>query len=183
MPGFIIHIAVGKEYIKKHENEIKDVDEFIKGIVAPDLISILNKEINKSITHYGKLHNKDYIKNLDTFLQNDKVDINNDYWKGYFIHLITDYCFYVESFKDETLEIKKNNDSFYYDYDCLNKTLTKKYNIGNIKDENVSKYIKNIDGMPKYLKEEKVIKFIEKLSDISIAEQIELIRKKNKKVL
>ena len=107
MPGFIIHIAVGKEYIKKHENEIKDVDEFIKGIVAPDLISILNKEINKSITHYGKLHNKDYIKNLDTFLQNDKVDINNDYWKGYFIHLITIYCFYVESFKDETLEIKK----------------------------------------------------------------------------
>ena len=65
----------------------------------------------------------------------------------------------------------------------MNKTLTKKYNIGNIKDENVSKYIKNIDGMPKYLKEEKVIKFIEKLSDISIVEQIELIRKKNKKVL
>ena len=42
MPGFIIHIAVGKEYIKKHENEIKDVDEFIKGIVAQDLSSILN---------------------------------------------------------------------------------------------------------------------------------------------
>ena len=35
----------------------------------------------------------------------------------------------------------------------------------------------------KYLKEEKVIQFIAKLSDISVADQIELIRKKNKKVL
>ncbi len=183
MPGFIIHIAVGKEYIKKHENEIKDVDEFIKGIVAPDLISILNKEINKSITHYGKWSDKDSMKNLDTFLEDNKVDISKDYWKGYFIHLITDYYFYLESFKDETLEIKKNNDSFYYDYDCLNKSLIKKYNIDNIKDENVSKCIKYINDMPKYLKEEKVIQFIAKLSDISVADQIELIRKKNKKVL
>lgn len=65
----------------------------------------------------------------------------------------------------------------------MNKSLIKKYNIDNIKDENVSKCIKYINDMPKYLKEEKVIQFIAKLSDISVADQIELIRKKNKKVL
>ncbi len=30
MPGFVIHIAVGKEYIKKHKNEVKNTEEFFK---------------------------------------------------------------------------------------------------------------------------------------------------------
>ena len=38
MPGFVIHIAVAKEYINKHKNEIKDEKEFLNGVVAPDLI-------------------------------------------------------------------------------------------------------------------------------------------------
>ena len=180
MPGFIIHIAVGKEYVKKHENEIKNIEEFLKGILAPDLISILNKKINKSITHYGKRGGKELEINLDKFLKDKKVDIKNDYWKGYFIHLITDSYFYIDTFKEETIEIRKNNDSFYYDYDCLNKKLIEKYNIHNIKNKNVSECIQYIDGTPKYLKEGKVIQFIEKISDISIEDQINRIKKKEK---
>lgn len=38
MPGFTIHIAVAKEYIKKHKDEIKNEEEFIKGIIDPDYI-------------------------------------------------------------------------------------------------------------------------------------------------
>ena len=54
MPGFTIHIAVAKEYAKKHPKEIRDVDEFIKGSIAPDNISLENSDIDKSTTHYGK---------------------------------------------------------------------------------------------------------------------------------
>ena len=36
MPGFVIHIAIAKEYERKHKNEIKNTEEFIKGAIAPD---------------------------------------------------------------------------------------------------------------------------------------------------
>lgn len=42
MPGFTIHIAIAKEYAKKHEKEIKSMDEFIEGTIAPDYIPIEN---------------------------------------------------------------------------------------------------------------------------------------------
>ena len=29
MPGFTIHIAIAKEYAKKHKNEINSMEEFI----------------------------------------------------------------------------------------------------------------------------------------------------------
>ena len=37
MPGFTIHIAITKEYVEKHKNEIKNENEFIEGTIAPDL--------------------------------------------------------------------------------------------------------------------------------------------------
>lgn len=179
MPGFVIHIAVGKEYIKKHKNEIKNESEFFKGILAPDMISLLNKDIEKSKTHYGIWKNGETIVFFDKFFNDEKVDMNNDYWKGYFIHLLTDSDFYLKYFKEETLELRKNNDKYYYDYECLNKSLMKKYHIDNIEDENVTKCMGYINGTPKYLKEDKVEQFINDFSDISIEEQIRLIKKKN----
>ena len=39
MPGIVIHIACAKEYIRKHKNEIKNIDRFIKGTIEPDIAS------------------------------------------------------------------------------------------------------------------------------------------------
>lgn len=176
MPGFVIHIAVGKEYIKKHVNEIKNKEKFYEGILAPDLISLTDKNVSKSETHYGRWGNKELDIHLKEFLQDKSVDISDDYWKGYFIHLLTDDAFYLKYFKEETIELIKNHDKFYYDYDCLNKSLIEKYHIDNMKNENISKYMGHVDGTPKYLKEDKVEKFIEDFSNINIEEQIELIK-------
>ncbi len=46
MPSFLIHIAVAKQYLKKHKEY--DEKEFIKGTIAPDLIE------DKTKSHYGK---------------------------------------------------------------------------------------------------------------------------------
>ncbi len=168
MPSFVIHIAVAKEYIKNHKNEIKNQEEFIQGAIAPDLISIINKNEDKSKTHYGKWNNVDMEINLDKFLLDSKVDMEKDYWKGYFLHLLTDKKFYMECFRKETENSIDNNDTFYYDFDCLNKPIIEKYEIGKDYDENVTKYMKFVIGKPKYLKEEKVIKFIDEISKSNI---------------
>ena len=47
MPGYVIHIAIATQYIKKHNN-IKNEEEFIKGTIYPDSVS------EKKLTHYGK---------------------------------------------------------------------------------------------------------------------------------
>ena len=59
MPGFVMHIAIGQEYAKKHKN-IENYDEFIRGNILPDL----TKE--KFKTHYGK---SPAYTNLKKFLQ------------------------------------------------------------------------------------------------------------------
>lgn len=176
MPGFVIHVAIGKEYVRKHKNEIRNEKEFLKGILAPDLISLRNKEISKELTHYGKWNFKDIKINLDKFLEDKKVDLNNDYWKGYFIHLLTDEDFYLNSFKMETLELIKNNDSYYYDYDCLNKKIITRYDINKFNNEAIDKYMKFVEGKPKYLKEDKIIQFIDNFSNIDIYKKIEEIK-------
>ena len=42
MPGFTIHIAIAKEYAKKHKKEIINEEEFVEGTISPDYISIIN---------------------------------------------------------------------------------------------------------------------------------------------
>ena len=179
MPGFTIHIAIAKQYMKKHEQEIKDEQEFIKGAIAPDL----NEEMNgnaedKNKTHYGKWGHYEVVTNIDEFLKDSKADMQQDYWKGYFIHLLADYYFYNDEncFKKEYEEMKKNNDKFYNDFDCLNKVLMEKYQVEPL--ECVKKYMRMYDGDPKYLKKFKMMDFIEKISDKSINETSEIIMQK-----
>lgn len=179
MPGFIIHIAIAKQYAKKNSKEIKNLEEFIEGSIAPDYISIQNKNIKKNETHYGIWG--DWTKDnqeihLDKFLEDEKVDITTDYWKGYFIHLIVDDYFDRIYFKEEIKCAKKNQDTFYYDYDCLNLEIIKKYNIEVI--EKIEKYMNQIENKPKYLEAEKIIQFIEKMSNINLEQQIEFIKQK-----
>ncbi len=56
MPGYIIHIAIGKQYAQK--NKITDLNDFIKGIIMPDLL-------DKRTSHYG---NDSSCPNLKRFL-------------------------------------------------------------------------------------------------------------------
>lgn len=150
MAGYVIHLAVAESYIKKHEDDIKDYNRFIEGVIFPDSVS------DKSITHYGEKSSK---TDLKAFLEDNKI--NNDYNKGYFLHLITDYIFYNKLLKYFSKDI-------YNDYDILNEKLQKKFNVTlpeNIKDKVFYK-----EGKTKVLKLENIIKFIEDVSDYKLDE-------------
>lgn len=177
MPGFTIHIAIAKQYMKKHKNEIKNEKEFIKGAIAPDMNEKLDGPAeDKSKNHYGKWGKYEVTTYINEFLEDCKVDMENDFWKGYFFHLLTDHYFYSKYFYKEHQEIIKNNDRFYYDYDCLNKSLIEKYEIQVL--ENIKKYMNMYDEEPKYLKEEKVIDFIEEISNMDIQQKVDIIKHK-----
>lgn len=150
MAGYVIHLAVAESYIKKHEDDIKDYNRFIEGVIFPDSVS------DKSITHYGEKSSK---TDLKAFLEDNKID--NDYNKGYFLHLVTDYIFYNKLLKYFSKDI-------YNDYDILNEKLQKKFNVTlpeNIKDKVFYK-----EGKTKVLKLENIIKFIEDVSDYKLYE-------------
>lgn len=177
MPGFTIHIAIAKQYLNKHKNEILNEKDFIKGVIAPDLDETMyeiSRDKNKS--HYGTWHILPVETNIDMFLNDSSVDINNDYWKGYLLHLLTDFYFYNKFFLKECLKMKNNNNNIYYDYDCLNKDLIERYQITIL--ENIKKYMNFIDGTPKYLDKDKVIIFIEKISSLNLDNQIKIILEK-----
>ena len=179
MPGFTIHIAIAKEYAKKHEKEIKNIDEFIEGTIAPDYIPIENKNISKSETHYGVWG--DWTKDnqeihLDVFLKDVKVDLSRDYWKGYFIHLLADDYFDRIYFRQEAKQAKENQDTFHNDYDCLNEEIIKRYHVEVMKK--IKRYMNETKEEPKYLKLEKIMQFIEEVSNIDLQQQTESIKRK-----
>ena len=112
MAGFVIHLCVGEEYIRNFPDEIANHDEFINGIIYPDLTK------DKATTHYGPKSSK---VNLKKFFENN--DIFTDFNKGYFLHLVTDYLFYNKFLK---VFSKKY---IYDDYDILNKQLIEEFRI------------------------------------------------------
>lgn len=169
MPGFTIHIAIANEYTRKHSKEILDEKAFIKGTIDPDLSD------NKYESHYGN-----YAENhvgLSNFIEQTQIDINSDYGKGYFLHLLADELFYHNVFEKETQYVRKNHlKTFYHDYDCLNKRLFKHYHIRNVPEE-AKKYAKELKEKPELLTYRKIKKLIHKLSQISIEKQINEINK------
>lgn len=176
MPGFVIHLAVAKQYLEYHPGEIQNREDFENGIIAPDLDASQNEiERNKSKTHYGKWGNYETEIDLDQFLQDPKVALSQDFWKGYFLHLLTDYYFYERFFQKETFEVKQNQDKFYQDYDVLNSSLISKYDLPFRKD--LQKFISFREGTPKYLNLEKILDFIEFVSHLDLTEQQKIIEK------
>lgn len=165
MPSFCIHLAIASEYMKKHKNEIKDKEEFIKGTLEPDFGE------DKYISHYGNYAEKHI--GLSNFLDKEKVD--TDYWKGYFLHLVADELFYNNVFKKENDYVMEKDLSFYNDWDCSNEYLIKEYNIKDI-PERAKKYIHSSKDKPEYIDFKRLKKFIDEISEISIEKQIEEIR-------
>lgn len=82
MASYAIHIAIAKEYVKKHKGY--DEKEFIKGTIAPDLAK------DKSISHF---YDENEGPNLQRFLKS--YLLKNSYDFGYFLHLIVDRKFYI----------------------------------------------------------------------------------------
>jgi len=171
MPGFVIHLAVAYEYIRKHKGEIKNKEKFFEGILAPDF-----KE-DKYKSHYGNYH-LDHI-GIKNFVDVNDIDISSDFGKGYFLHLITDEAFYNNYFSSETEYIRKNNIGFYDDYNYTNGELIEYFKIDYIPIE-AKTYIKIQNGSPKILDIKKVIHFIEGLSKVSLEEQEKNIKLENK---
>lgn len=160
MAGYVIHLAVAECYIKKHPEDIKDYNQFIEGVIFPDSVT------DKSITHYGEKSSK---VNLKWFI--DEKEIDNDYNKGYFLHLVTDYIFYNKFLECFSKDI-------YNDYDILNKKLQEKFKVklpDSIKDSVFYK-----DGETKLLELKSVEKFIEEVSDYKLSYIKEQILKNDK---
>lgn len=154
MPGFVLHIAIGKEYLKKH-NDIENVEEFMKGNIAPDLTD------DKTKTHYGK---SPTFTNLKEFLEHNKLD--NSFNKGQFLHLVADYLFYNYYLKE--FPRRESKAILYDDYDKTNKGLMEKYNI-QILDE-IKQYMSYKEGIPQILTLDLASKVIEEVSDLNIEE-------------
>lgn len=177
MAGLTIHIAITKEYLRKNGDNIKEKEDFYRGTIAPDFNEkTMELEKDKSRTHYGTWGNGNVELDIKKFLQDPKVKIEQDFWKGYFFHLLSDYYFYHVYFKEEHDEAAENGERLYHDYDCLNKVLLNKYEI--VPVECLDKWMRIVEGKTKYLKQEKVIQFIEEIASINIEKQIEIINRK-----
>lgn len=178
MPGLTIHIAIGKEFIRKNKGQVKNEQEFIKGTIAPDLNETMTELTNnKSSTHYGEWGDNQVKTDIKLFINDKKVDLQQDFWKGYLLHLLVDYYFYNKYFKTEHEETIQKHENFYDDYYMLNYYLISKYNIKIL--SNIKKYMSTDkkDLSPKYLKLDKVIDFIDKMSNINLEKEIEIIEK------
>ena len=194
MPGFNIHLAIGKRYIEKQKNKkdvIKNENSFYNGLVAPDLVT------DKKVSHYTAETNTSNLEKylqgkvrLDLYLKENKVE--TDFEKGVFLHLFTDYLFFNEFFKKEYIKNITYQDfvrDLYYSYEKTNDYLNKKYNIDfsifgdrlikniekNKKEKNLKEDMKNRKLI---FSEKDLDEFIEKVSSINIDEVVmRLIRK------
>lgn len=148
MPGYVIHVAVAQEYLRKNKSK-ENAEQFIKGTVAPDLIK------PKSLSHYGK---SPAYTNLNNFLLNNKLDTS--FQKGFFLHLITDYLFYNHYLN------KFSKEFIYDDYDILNKELIEKYNVKLPEEVLDNVFFK--EGDTKILSFELACKIIDEISSYDI---------------
>jgi len=127
MPCVQVHLAVGKKYCEIHNLEFTLT--FYKGIVEPDLLD--------GNSHYGESCDKsnilEYLKNkINLMSYLNENNILDDYHKGYFLHLVTDYLFFNYYFSKDYLQ-EAGYDKFckdlYFSYNVTNDYLIKKYNI------------------------------------------------------
>ncbi len=193
MASFNIHLAIGKRYIEKSQN-VKDRDKFYKGIIDPDLVD------DKKTSHYTGIQSKsnlfEYLENkvkLIKYLKNN--DINSDYQKGIFLHLITDYLFFNNFFDNDYLETTSYEEfckDLYYSYEITNQYIEEKYKIcyanfeteinNNIKKDKKEKNIGQ-EKRKNLLPVDKLDKFIEYVSNISLEKYKNKILQNNTNVL
>lgn len=166
MPSFVIHLAIGKDYMLKHKNEIKNEKDFLKGSIEPDLYNgIVGNSREKIITHFG---NRRDIQSLYNLIKQKEDYLHEDFWKGYFLHLYADYLLYSKYFSDENL---------YDDYYKINKRLIEKYKIE--LPEMLKKYGRYFEGEPKYLTFDFLDNFIHEVTYKRIEDIIKELKGEN----
>ena len=187
MASISIHLAIGKRYIEKNNN-IKNVRDFYKGVVAPDL------SVNKIESHYTYFTNKSNLElylnkriGLKEYLNNNIV--NNDYEYGVFLHLLTDYIFFTSFFDKEyikNIDINIFNNDLYHSYDNTDNYINTKYQIDYTYlkkdiDKAIARSRKNkktsYENGKDILPIEKLDNFIEEVSNINLDEYINKILK------
>ena len=149
MPGYVVHIAIAQEYLKKHKQKYSK--EFIEGSIAPDF----TKE--KSKTHYGKSPAYTSLKN---YLKENSLTTEFDY--GFFLHLVTDYLFYnyyLDFFEKPQI---------YNDYDYTNQEIIEKYQV--ILPEKVKDQVFFKKGQPKIFQLNLAYKVIDEISSLDLKE-------------
>ena len=149
MPGYVVHIAIAQEYLKKHKKDFSQ--DFILGSIDPDFTT------DKSKSHYGK---SPAYTNLNSFLKSN--NINSDFQQGYFLHLVTDYLFYnyyVENFRKPQI---------YDDYDFTNEFLMKKYSVNLPEQVKDKVFFKN--GNPEILTLSLACQIIDEISSLTLEE-------------
>lgn len=196
MPGFQIHLAVAKRYIDKNSSIISDVKDFYHGVIDPDLT------LNKDVSHYtfsGKrsILLTDYLSekvDLYRFLEAENID--TDFQKGIFIHLITDYLFFNYFFDKNYLSNVSHYDfsrDLYYSYDVTNPYIEEKYQIDYldfketisqlIQQSKIDKNMSDNEIRRNILPYDMLDTFIEYVSDINLENYRSLILEKHKNVL
>lgn len=192
MASFDIHLAIGMRYISK--NNIINKNDLLKGVIDPDLSD------NKNISHYRIDINSNTLSlylsakvNLLEFL--NKNDINDEYNKGIFLHLITDYLFFNDFFDKNYINNISYQDfinDLYYTYDKYNNYLENKYCINDyLKMENLTSYIEKAKKTNKYFKgdyklifnEDTISNFIDRVSNINLEKYKNKILENNRNVL
>lgn len=156
MPSYVIHIATGNEYIKKYSGDIHNKEEFLKGVIKPDQLP------NHEKAHYGQ---QDEIESLIKFLEDKKEKLDDDFTKGYFLHLYADYLMYLKYFPDIPL---------YDDYYKINKYIIEKYHVK--LPENLRQYGSYKTGEPQHLTYKFLDDFIDEVTSKTISEIIEKVK-------
>ena len=155
--------------MKLHPNEISNPNNFKKGSIAPDLNSNFSKILSKpeKVTTHYYLNPSANITDFNAFTHDKKVDLKNDYWKGYYLHLLADHAFYTHFFKQEFDQSAKDNVGLYDDFDMLTSRIIKDYHL-KLNDDYITDTIKQYfvikNGRCKYLSYAKAHDFIEKIS-------------------
>ncbi len=135
MASINIHLAIAKKYMEL--NEIKDVESFIKGSIAPDVAD------DKMKSHYSKnlpannLKEKMYGKVcIDEYLS--ETHEITDYEVGLCLHLLTDYVFFTEFIDTDYLmthDFSTFTSDLYYSYDLLDPLMEEEYDILSLKKQ------------------------------------------------
>ena len=165
MPGYVIHLAVAEEYLRKQKKVKENYNDFIEGVIYPDSVT------DKSLTHYGQ---KSSLANLYNFLKEN--DLKDSFKRGYFLHLLTDYLFYNKY-------LDRCSKDIYNDYDILNRELIEKYKVK--LPEKIKKYVffkDNLDGLQlKILTYALVYKLIDDISNMQLDDIAKDVLEKTKK--
>ncbi len=137
MPSLDIHIAIARKYLIKY-NDVKDELAFIKGNLDPDLAK------DRIASHYTKK----VIKNDLSEILKNKIGLNeylsdknivDDYEKGYFLHLVTDFIFFnffLDKDYIKTTDYFNFKKDLYYSYNIVHNYLINKYDISYYPFEN-----------------------------------------------